>query len=391
MSLSFDKNRTAGSHSGRGRCGRCESIRSSGAVKRGKKRKMKRVGHLMEKMLTKDNFIEAERLLGKNKRDNRKAQYIAENAERYGVRLLEKIQAGEFAWHKPRETVIVDSYKGKTRNLKIPCLEDQAAQLAWLNIAAPYIERRNYFYNCGSIPGAGQTRSVKALQKWLKNPRMKYGAITDIKKFYETCPHGVVRKGLERLFKDKAFIDFAMGFVASMSDSDIGLAIGYPSSHWLANVALMELDHEIKRQFPDVKMTRYMDDVAMVSTNFRHIKKAVRFMKLFIETLKMRLKKWSVFRIRGRGLRFLSYRFFNGYTLLAKKLMVRIASRIRKAAKCMNAHAVAGIVSYFGILKYCNSYNFRKTRIYPYINIYDCVRLISAESRRKNLEKCACN
>lgn len=173
----------------------------------------------MEKMLTKDNFIEAERLLGKNKRDNRKAQYIAENAERYGVRLLEKIQTGKFAWHKPRETVIVDSYKGKTRNLKIPCLEDQAAQLAWLNIAAPYIERRNYFYNCGSIPGAGQTRSVKALQKWMKNPRMKYGAITDIKKFYETCPHGVVRKGLERLFKDKAFIDFAMGFVASMSDT----------------------------------------------------------------------------------------------------------------------------------------------------------------------------
>lgn len=94
MSLSFDKNRTAGSNSGRGRCGRCERIRSSDAVKRGNKEKMKRVGHLMEKMLTKDNFIEAERLLGKNKTDNRKAQYIAENAERYGVRLLEKIQAG---------------------------------------------------------------------------------------------------------------------------------------------------------------------------------------------------------------------------------------------------------------------------------------------------------
>ena len=51
----------------------------------------------MEKMLTKDNFIEAERLLGKNKRDNRKAQYIAENAERYGVRLLEKMKSAVYS------------------------------------------------------------------------------------------------------------------------------------------------------------------------------------------------------------------------------------------------------------------------------------------------------
>lgn len=352
---------------------------------------MKRVGFLMEKMLAEENFIKAEKLLGKNKRDNRKAQYIAAHAERYGLRLLGKIKTEKFQWHTPLETVIVDSYKGKTRNLKIPCLEDQAAQLAWLNIATPYIERRNYYYNCGSIPGAGQTRAVKALQKWLKNPRMKYGAITDIKKFYETCPHSIVRKGLERIFKDKAFIDFAMGFVSSMSDTGIGLAIGYPSSHWLANVALMELDHEMRRRFPDVKMTRYMDDVAMVSPNFRHIKKAVRLLKASVESLRMRLKKWAVFQIRGRGLRFLSYRFFNGYTLLVKKLMIRIASRARKASTCMSVHTAAGIVSYFGILKYCNSYNFKQIRIYPYVNLYDCIRLILADSRRKTIEKCACN
>ena len=127
-----------------------------------------------------------------------------------------------------------------------------------------------------------------------------------------------------------------------MSDTGIGLAIGYPSSHWLANVALMELDHEMRRRFPDVKMTRYMDDVAMVSPNFRHIKKAVRLLKTSVESLRMRLKKWAVFQIRGRGLRFLSYRFFNGYTLLAKKLMIRIASRARKASTCMSVHTAAG-------------------------------------------------
>lgn len=330
----------------------------------------------MEQMLTEENFILAERLLGKNKPDNKQAKYIARHADKYGVRLLNKVQSGRFKWHSPRESTITDSYKGKTRNLKIPCLEDQAAQLAWLNIATPYIEKRNYYYNCGSIPKAGQTRCVKALQKWLRNPRMKYGAVADIRKFYDTCPHWLVRKGLERIFKDREFIDFAMGFVATMSGTDVGLAIGYPSSHWLANVALIELDHELRRRFPDVRYTRYMDDFGLVCSNRRHIRKAIDYIKARVCAVGMTLKKWAVFRVKGRGLPFLSYRFFNRYTLLSKRLMVRIARRMRKAADKMNRHTAAGVISYFGILKWCDSYNFRLAYVYPYVNRRVCINLI---------------
>ena len=330
----------------------------------------------MEKMMTEENFIKAEILMAKNKKRNKKAKYIGNHAKEYGSRLFAKVQSGEFHWHPYRVATIKDSYKGKTRNLKIPCLEDQAVQLAWLNIAIPYIEKKNYYYNCGSIPKAGQTRAVKALQKWLKNPRMKYGASLDIKKFYDTLPHSVVRKGLERIFKDREFVDFAMGFVASMSDTDVGIAIGYPSSHWLANVALMELDHEISRRFTDVKFTRYMDDIAMVSPNKRHLRKAVQFVKTWIDDSDMKLKKWSSFPIKGRGLTFLSYRFFNGFTLMTKRLMYRIARRMRRASEAMSAHIASGIMSYFGILKHCDSFNFRQMFVYPFINKRTCIKLI---------------
>lgn len=334
----------------------------------------------MEKMLTEENFIRAELLLGKNKKDNRMAQYIANNAEQYGKRLYKKVKLGRYEWHEPRLSTIKDSYKGKERNLKIPCLEDQAVQLAWLNIATPYIERRNYYYNCGSIPHAGQTRCVKGLQKWLKNKRMKYGAVTDIRKFYETCPHSLVRKGLERIFKDKAFIDFAMGFIASMSGNGVGLAIGYPSSHWFANVALMELDHQITSTYTDIKYTRYMDDIAMASANKRHLRKAIDDIRNYVTINGMALKKWCLFRIRDRGLTFLSYRFFNGYTILVKKLMIRIARRMRKARDCLDTHIASGIISYFGVLKYCDSYNFRLNCVYPYINRRTCIKLIRRAS-----------
>ena len=319
----------------------------------------------MEKMLTEENFILAERKLSLNKRKDKLARYISQHAEYYGPKLLKEVKSG-YSWHAPRCTTIKDSYKGKERNLKIPCKKDQAVQIAWLNIATPYIEQKNYYYNCGSIPGAGQTRCTKALKKWLKDPKAKYGAVLDIRKFYDTCPHDLVRKGLYRIFKDKDFVEFAMSFTASMSDNDIGLAIGYPVSHWLANIALMQLDHDIKRLYPDVHYVRYMDDMALVSSNKRHIRKCIYFIKGSIESSGMTLKKWSVFKIKDRGLTFLSFRFFNGYTLMTKKLMVRISRRMHKSVHKMNKHIAMGLVSYFGILSQCNSYNFRVRHVYPY-------------------------
>ena len=325
-------------------------------------------------MMTEENFIKAERLLSKNKPKNRKAKIISENAEYYGKLLYEKVKTG-YEWHKPKRSTICDTYKGKVRNLKIPCLEDQAAQLAWLNIATPYIERRNYYYNCGSIPNAGQTRCVNALKKWLKNPKMKYGAVLDIRKFYDTCPHSIIRKGLERIFKDKKFVDYAMGFVSSMSDNDVGIAIGYPVSHWLANIALCQLDHDLQRIFPNIKYTRYMDDIALVSTNKRKLRKAVDYINFRISEMGMELKKFSLFPIKGRGLTYLSYRFFNGYTILSKRLMFRISKRIRKV-KQVSRHIACGIMSYLGILSHCNSYNFRIAYVYPFITKRLCANII---------------
>ena len=346
-----------------------------------------RIGYLYERMISLENCIEAEKRLGKNKPDNKMARHIAAHAERYGRMLHDSFVNGSFRFHENKEKVICESYKGKTRHLKIPCLSDQAAQIAWLNIATPYIERRNYYYNCGSIPGAGQSRSVNALKRWLKDKRMKYGGINDIRHYYETLPHWVVLKGLWRIFKDRRFVEFAERDMANMSGTGIGLAIGHPTSHWYANVALMELDHEMRRRFPDVRYTRYMDNGGFASRNKRHLKWAMCFYNDFIEAHEMKVKRdWQRFPIKARGLTFLSYRFFNGFTLLTKRLMYRIARKMRRAKKHLSLQMAMGVVSYIGILKHCNSYNFKTERVYPFVNQKQCRRLISNASKN-NLQR----
>lgn len=344
---------------------------------------MKRIGFLWEKMITMENCIEAERLMAKNKPDNKMARHIGAHAEKYGATLQAKLAADTFVFHEPKETTIRDSYKGKTRRLQIPCLEDQAAMQAWLLVATPYIERRNYFYNCGSIPGAGQIRAVRALKKWLRGKKPpKWAGVTDIKKFYESCPHWVVLRGLRRIFKDKEFIEFAKRMMEAMSNTGVGLAIGFPVSHWFANIALMEIDHQLRRMFPDVSFARYMDDIAMISRNKRHLRKAIIHLAKRLGEFGMKLKHtWQVYPIRLRGVTFLSYRFFHGFTILAKPLLYRIARKMQRAATNLSLHTAKSVISYLGILKHCNSYNFRKDYVYPNVDIKKCRRMISDASK----------
>lgn len=349
----------------------------------------KRVGFLWEKMVAEENCIAAESIMGRNKPKNRMAKHIAENPETYGKALREKLISGEYRFSEPYKVTITDSYKGKTRNLMIPNLENQAAMQAWLNIATPYIVRRNYYYNCGSIPCAGQSRAVNGLKRKLKSKKPpKWAAMTDIRKFYETCPHEAVLRGLRRIFKDEKFIDFAKRMMDSMSDNGIGLAIGYPVSHWFANIALCELDMSLRRRYPDVLHFRYMDDVPLVSRNKRHLRRALAYYMDGVKHLGMEVKaNWQVFPIKARGITFLSYRFFHGFTLLTKPLMYRIARRIKSAAKSMGAHEAASVMSYLGILRHCDSHNFFVKHIYPYINPIKCRRIISNAS--KDVLRCA--
>ena len=342
---------------------------------------MKRVGHLYEKFMTEENFILAEKLIGKNKPDNEMAQKIKNNAELYGKALHQEVQIHGIVFAKNREIDIVDSYRGKVRHLKIPCLKDQAIQQAWLNIATPILIKRNYYFNCACIPRAGQIRSVKALQKWLRNPKNKYGAVTDIRKFYDSIPHSLVIKNLRRIIKDERFIKVAQKILDNMSETGVGIAIGHPSSHWFANVALMHLDHECKRLFPRVKFTRYADDIAFVSANKRQLCNCIRYLREELAKEGMSVKMWQYFLVEDRGLRFLSYRFFHRYTMLVKKLMVRIARKMKQASLHMNIKTARSVMSYYGILKHCNSYHFRQLRVYPFIDFKRTRRLISIHDK----------
>lgn len=344
----------------------------------------KRIGFLFEQVVSEDNCALAIREMAKSKSKVRRAQKMKNRSDELGKKLSEQLSTWTWTPKPYRKKTIGDGIYQKQRNTKIPCLWDQCVHHALMQVTAPYIERRNYFYNCGSIPGAGQIRATRAVKRWMASKKLiKYGESLDIHKFFESCKAWVVMKALERIFKDKRFLKLHRMVLASMDDT---LAIGFNVSHWYANLVLSYIDREIKQKiYPECKYVRYMDDMLLLGNNKRKLHRARETIENILNSLDLQLKpNWQVYRIKGRGVTFLSYRFFHGYTLMKKKLMYRTSKAMRRASKHrhLSAHDASSVISYLGILKHCNSFNFKQKHVFPYINVKKCKGVISYEASR---------
>ena len=344
----------------------------------------KRIGHLYEQVISEDNCMAAVVEMTKGKNKNKKAMRIRKNSVSYGKRLAAEVSSGGWVATPYIEHTIEDGVRKKKRNIKVPCLHDQAVHHAVMRVMIPHIIKRNYFYNCGSIPKAGQNRSIKAVQKWMgKKNGYKYYGKFDIRHFYETCPHWAVMNALKRIFKDKKLLALNEQILESMGN---GLAIGFYPAQWYANIVLMDLDNQIvQKVLPGCKYTRYMDDMLILHKNKRKLHKARKIIELILNGLGLILNpKWQVSKIGSQGITFLSYRFFRGYTLMKKKLMYRITRKIKRTKDRPSVHNARSMTSYLGILKHCNSFNYRKKRLYPVVSIQKLKGVISHESRIRN-------
>ena len=264
----------------------------------------KRIGYLYDRVISEENCTAAELEMVRHKNKNRSALRIKANPEKHGKMLSELLSTGRWDPEPYKEHRIYDGYRRKERTIKVPCLLDQAVHHAVMRVTVCFIMRRNYFYNCGSIPGAGQTRAVKALIGWMgaKKPP-KYAQQVDIRKFYDTCPHDAVMKALRRIFKDERFLALHEKILASMSNDGIGLAIGYYPSQWYANLVLQQVDNGLKQEFgAKIKLVRYMDNFGMLSNRKRTLHKARTIAEKLLMAIGLQIKRdWQVIHVSIAG------------------------------------------------------------------------------------------
>lgn len=343
----------------------------------------KRTGFLYEQVISVENCIAAVKEMTKGKGKNKRAAIMKEKAVEYGGKVSKMLTEGTWRPSPYKMHTIKEGVRKKERNIKVPCLIDQVVHHAVLRVTSPHIMRRNYYYNCGSIPGAGQKRAVDAMKRWMNSEENnKYCAQFDVRKFYDTCPHVAVMAALKRIFKDEKFLALHQMILNSMDD---GLAIGFYPSQWYANLVLARVDFDIKQTiYPGCHYVRYMDDMCLLASNKRKLHKARLSVSASLLRCGLAIKwNYKVFKVGSGFVPFLSYRFYRGYTLLKKVLMYRITRKARTYRRNGTPHNAKAMMSYLGLVKHCDGWTFLIQRVLPIVNLKKCKGVISHESRNQ--------
>jgi retron-type reverse transcriptase len=313
---------------------------------------MKRHGNLFDKVVSKDNIKLAIYKAAKGKSNQLEVKNVLSRIDHV---------VNDINLQLISETYLQGPYKifekqcGSKKRIiyKSSFYPDRIVHHCLINVLEPIWMKQVIRTTYGSIPKRGIHDAVKKIKQDLSDVKgTTYCLKLDFTKFYQSINHDSMKLALRRKIKDKRLLRLLDDNI----DSACGIALGSYTSQWLGNIMLDELDHYLKEVIRVKYYYRYCDDIVMLSDSKEKLWDYLNVVREYAKKYKLQIKtNYQVFPIDKRGLDFLGYRFFHGYTLVRKRIVKKFKKMIKDNNH--NSHAVA---SYMGWFKYANTFRLTK-------------------------------
>lgn len=251
-----------------------------------------------EDMLSHDSIERSFLKPSKGKRNRADVKKVLDNLEDEIKKVQEMLESGTFRPSHHTSVRINERNYLKERTIVKPNFKyEQVVHHVIVQAIRPGIESGMYDYVLGSIPGRGQHMGTKRITKWIRTDpaATKYVLKMDIRHFFESVDHDILKAWLMKKFRDKYILDLLFLIIDAIG---MGLPLGFYTSQWFANFLLQPLDHYIKEVLRVEYMTRYMDDIVCFGRNKKELHKVREAIGNYLETeLHLKLKgNWQVFR-----------------------------------------------------------------------------------------------
>ena len=335
------------------------------------KRKMKRIGNLYEEIISIENLKLADEKARKGKNKS------------YGVRMHDKNRKDNIlALHEALLTKtfktspydVFTIYEPKEREIyRLPYYPDRIVHHAIMNIMEE-IWTKIFTYNTFScIKGRGIEGCARYVGKIIKRYEGKplYCLKIDIRKFYPSIKHHVLKKIIRKRIKD----DDLLWLLDEIIDSADGLPIGNYLSQYLANLYLCYFMHKANEEWK-ADCAEYADDIVFFSDNKEFLHKLFHEkIRPYIENeLELEVKSnFQVFPIamnrydkNGRALDYVGYKFYRGQKLIRKSIknnFCRAVAKVNKIKDITPKEYKQTICSWLGWAKHSNSRHLLRTII----------------------------
>ena len=355
---------------------------------------MKSYNHLYEQFISEDNIKLAITNACKHKASRKRFRELKENPDKNIKWIRHYAENFKNCYHKP--IVIYDGIQRKKRTIIVPKFKEQIVHHMVVNVLKPIFMKSMYEHSYGSIPKRGATLGRKRIEKWLKDRKnTKYCLKMDIKKYFDSIPHTLIKQRSAELIHDERFLNVLLEIV---NVNDKGIPLGFYTSQWFANWYLTDLDHYIKEQIGAKYYIRYMDDMIIFGSNKRKLHRMKDDIERELSKLGLELKEnWQVFPLECRNLDFMGFRFFRNRVTLRKSILRKAR---RKALRIHNKdkptlHDAKQMLSYLGWIKQTDTYGYYLKYIKCNVNFQYLKRRISRYDKRmasgsRRLQTCGC-
>lgn len=317
---------------------------------------MKRIKNIYHRIIAIDNLNEADEKAQKGKLKQYGVQLHNKNKEANILKLHQLLKQKTyqtssydvFTVYEPKERIVY----------RLPYFPDRIVHHAIMNVLEPIFVANFTADTYSCIKGKGIHAAARSVKKALKDiPGTQYCLKMDIKKFYPSIDHDVLKTLLRRKFKDNDLL----WLMDEIIDSAEGLPIGNYLSQYLANFYLSYFDHWLKENQAVKHYFRYADDIVILASDKPYLHSLLSKIKSYLnDDLKLTVKQnYQIFPVEARGIDFVGYRFYHKHTLIRKRIKKNFAKMLKKNPND------ASIASYKGWLSHCNSKHLLK-KLLPY-------------------------
>lgn len=228
---------------------------------------MKRYGNLYPKIYDMDNLRLAHKNAKKGKGWYKEVKIIDSDPEKY-LTLLQDMLINK-TYHTSRYETFIKRSGGKERLIyKLPYFPDRICQWAILQVIEPFLLKTFTADTYSAIPGRGIHLCFYRLKRVMQTDTLgcQYCLKLDVKKYYPSIDHSILKTQYRRLFKDKNLL-WLLDEIIDSTPGDVGIPIGNYLSQYSGNLYLSSFDHWIKEVKRIKYYFRYMDDIIIFGEN----------------------------------------------------------------------------------------------------------------------------
>ena len=238
--------------------------------------------------------------------------------------LAGKVPVGDYRYFKV--------FDPKEREICASAFREQVVHHALMNICHPVFERYQIFDSYASRPGKGVYAALDRAKLFTR--KNGWFLKLDVRKFFASIPHRVLKGQLYRLFKDHRLLSIFRQLIDSYTASpDSGLPIGNLSSQYFANHYLAGLDHFIKEKLHCKAYVRYMDDMVLWHKDKEWLIEAHHSILEYVETrLECELKPMLLNKTE-KGVPFCGYLVFPYFVRLNQRSKRRYLKKLKHLDK----------------------------------------------------------